>query len=134
MSNIHHAGLQRWLLITVVPLLRQQEALHVCVYSAGTHGGIYPQTGSGMGSQRDWIWLFTKQGGDTLLFGLNLSLTPRCPLRLRDAICFLFFLPKEGRQAPLPLRCNLWSEKNKSHESRAPAVHCGHLTPPTVFR
>lgn len=48
-----------------------------------------------------------------LLFGLNLSLTPRCPLRLRDAICFLFFLPKEGRQAPLPLRCNLWSEKNK---------------------
>lgn len=69
-----------------------------------------------------------------LLFGLNLSLTPRCPLRLRDAICFLFFLPKEGRQAPLPLRCNLWSEKNKSHISGAPAAHCGRLIPPCVFR
>lgn len=58
-----------------------------------------------------------------LLFGLNLSLTPRCPLRLRDAICFLFFLPKEGRQAPLPLRCNLWSEK-KVHDTRAELQLC----------
>lgn len=64
-----------------------------------------------MGSQRDWIWLFTKQGSDTPVFGLNLALTPRRPLRLRNAICFLFFLPKEGRRASLPQRCNLWSEK-----------------------
>lgn len=27
MSNIHHVGLQRWVLITVVPLPRQKEAL-----------------------------------------------------------------------------------------------------------
>lgn len=39
-----------------------------------------------------------------LLFGPNLSLTLRCPLRPRHDICFLFFLPKESRLAPLPLR------------------------------
>lgn len=42
----------------------------VSVYSAGTHGGIYPQTGSGIGSRRDWICYLANRAAMHLFLAL----------------------------------------------------------------
>lgn len=87
---------------------------HFFIYSAGPHGGIYPQTDSGTERQRDWITLFTKQGSITPVFALNLSLTPRCPFCLPVVLNAVpnFLSPFKARWSVYPpCRCNLWSKK-----------------------
>lgn len=87
------------------PAPRARVFCHFFIYSAGPHGGIYPQTDSGKGRQRDWISLFTKQGSNTPAFALNLSLTPFCPFALPVVLNtipnFLFFFQSEVVSFPL---------------------------------
>lgn len=61
------------------PAAQAKVFCHFFIYSAGPHGGIYPQTDSGTGRPGDWISLFTKQGSNTPVFALNLRLTLCCP-------------------------------------------------------
>lgn len=87
------------------PAPRAKVLCHFFIYSAGPHGGIYPQTDSGTGRLRDWISLFTKHGSYTPVFALNLRLTPCCPFCLPVVLNaipnFLFFFFFKGGQFSL---------------------------------